>query len=365
MKKLGLLLTFVFLFLRTNAQTDTGEASQTIKDYYHLETEAEVNERMTWFTDSKYGMFVHFGLYSQLGGRWEGEQVKGVAEWVQAFANIDRDVYAEHIKTFNPEKFDADALVKAAKESGMTYLVLTTKHHEGFCLWDSKFTDFDISNTPYKKDLVRQVKDACDKYGLRFGVYYSVMDWHHPSHILPRTQNRNFFTLIKYYRPRMKRKDKAAFIEYMYGQLNELVDNYDPDLVWFDGAWQAWWKRGDAERIYNYVRSLKSSVVINNRHGNHFLNYKKDYKTPEQYHPKNKNVPWEACYTLNDSWGYDMDDDNFKQADVVFKQLQEINAGGGNLLLNVGPKGDGDIPRKSLERLKEVKVLMDQSSSGN
>lgn len=145
----------------------------------------------------------------------------------------------------------------------------------------------------------------------------------------------------------------------MYNQLAELVANYNPDILWFDGAWQHWWKEKDAVNLYNYVRSLKPSIVINNRYGNSSGKYDKDYKTPEQRSNEYSGLPWEACYTLNSSWGYKIDDEKYKEADVVWQKLKDINSRGGNLLLNIGPKGDGSVPPKSLERLKEIKVLID------
>lgn len=357
-----ILITSLFIS-KINAQDINDNLVSNDKDYYHLETEEEIAKRLQWFTDSKYGMFVHLGLYSQLGGRWENKQIKGYSEWIQAYASIDRSSYAQLINTFNPEHFDADALVKIAKESGMTYVVITTKHHEGFCLWDSKYTDFDVANSPYNKDLIMQLKVACDKYGLKFGTYYSVLDWHHTSHIIPTNGRRGFLNLIRFFRPKINKEEKNNYVQYMYNQLEELIENYDPDLIWFDGSWQSWWNREDAVGIYNYLRNLSPSIVINDRHENRFKKRSfKDYKTPEQKHPKKEHLPWEACYTLNDSWGYDMDDDEYKNARVVYEKLKEITNGGGNLLLNIGPKGDGEIPVKSIQKLKEVKIIIDMEN---
>ena len=147
----------LFIAFNGNGQALSDDQPQAIKDYYHLESTTEQGERLSWFTSAKYGMFIHFGLSSQLGGRWKGKQIKGYSEWIQAFACINGKTYSELIKTFNPEKFNAEEIVKAAKESGMTYLVITSKHHEGFCLWDSKYTDFDIANTPYQNDIIKQL----------------------------------------------------------------------------------------------------------------------------------------------------------------------------------------------------------------
>ncbi len=359
MKKMYFLIILFFLAFKGNTQAPPNNPPAVIKDYYHLETKAEQAERLTWFTAAKYGMFIHFGLSSQLGGRWKGNQIKGYSEWIQAFASIKGKTYSELIKTFNPEKFNAEEIVKAAKESGMTYLVITSKHHEGFCLWDSKYTDFDIGNTPYQKDIIKQLKEACDKYDLRFGIYYSVLDWHHGSQVSLTSPCRDWFSIYSHYRPRMKVSQKAAYIEYMNNQLAELVANYNPDILWFDGAWQFWWKHKDAVNLYNYVRNLKPSIIINNRYGNSAGKYDKDFKTPEQRSNENSGLPWEACYTLNSSWGYKIDDENYKEADVVWQKLKDINVRGGNLLLNIGPKGDGSVPSKSIERLKEIKVLID------
>lgn len=325
---------------------------QSTKIDYLNETREEIDERMDWWNDAKYGMFIHFGLYSQLGGVWEGDTIDRYAEWIQANADIPAQVYALQTATFNPTKFDADYIAKTAKASGMKYLVITTKHHEGFCLWDSKYTNYDVASTPFKgRDILAELKVACDNHGIKFGTYYSLIDWHHPS------QERNIDGDDKWGHwgnVRMKTHEKEKYIAYMKHQIKELIDNYDTDILWFDGDWVYWWNTQDGDDLYNYIRNLKPSIIINNRVSKRKV-FKKDFGTPEQEHPEGElKHYWEACYTLNNSWGYKASDHQWKSAETVYEKLQDINNKGGNLLLNIGPDGKGQIPQESVDILLEV-----------
>lgn len=315
------------------------------------ESPAEYEKRMQWFADAKYGMFIHFGLYSQLGGVWKGKEVKNYAEWIQCWADIAPQEYAMLTATFNPKDFDADFIAQTAKKAGMKYIVITTKHHEGFCLWDSQYTTFDVASTPFKRDILKELNEACRKYGLKFGTYYSIIDWHHPS------QERN----IDGNEPwgwwgeiRMKHGKKKEYIQYMKNQIKELIENYNSDIMWFDGDWVEWWNLEVGTDLYNYIRELKPSIIINNRVSKR-AKFKKDFGTPEQEHPDDKlKYYWEACYTMNHSWGYKANDTDWKSPETVYNKLKDINDKGGNLLLNVGPDGNGNIPEKSVEILLEV-----------
>ncbi len=316
------------------------------------ESKSDFDNRMQWFTDAKYGMFIHFGLYSQLAGEWKGKNYDGYAEWIEANADIPSQVYAMLTATFNPVNFDADFIAKTAKEAGMKYIVITTKHHEGFCLWDSKYTTFDVASTPFKgRDILAELSAACKKYDLHFGTYYSIIDWHHPS------QERNIDgdDLWGHWgNIRMKSGKKAEYIAYMKNQIKELIENYDTDILWFDGDWVYWWDMASGEDLYQYIRKLKPSIIINNRVAKRAI-FKKDFGTPEQEHLSDAvDYDWEACYTMNNSWGFKKSDTDWKDADTVYNKLKEINSNGGNLLLNIGPKGDGSVPEESVKILLEV-----------
>lgn len=319
---------------------------------YINETQEEYQKRMQWFIDAKFGMFVHFGLYSSLGGIYNGKSVDGYAEWIQSTADIPSKDYSQLIKTWNPEDFNAEKIVNLAKKAGMKYLIITTKHHEGFCLWDSEYTNFDIASSPVGgRDFIKELSDACKKYGIRFGTYYSIIDWHHSS------QERNiegkdpwgWWAQIS-----MKPGKKDEYVLYMKNQIKELIQRYDTDILWFDADWVDWWTLEDGKDLYQYIRSLKPSIIINNRVAKRSV-FKKDFGTPEQEHPNDsQDHIWEACYTLNDSWGYKVNDDNWKSPEDVVSKLNEINSNGGNLLLNVGPDGKGRIPKESVRILKSV-----------
>ena len=332
--------------------------AQKKMDYLTNESQKELERRMQWFTNAKYGMFIHFGLYSQLGGIWKGKTVEGYAEWIQAKADITPQRYALLTHSFNPKNFDADFIAQTAKKAGMKYLVITTKHHDGFCLWDSKYTHFDISNTPFKRDILAELSKACRKHGIRFGTYYSIIDWHHE------TQERNMDG-NEYWgwwgRIRMKTGKKQEYITYMKNQIKELITNYDTDIIWFDGDWVDWWNNEVGKELYNYIRALKPSIIINNRVAKR-ATFKRDFGTPEQTHLNSKvNYKWEACYTMNDSWGFKINDKNWKSTQDIYNKLKDINGKGGNLLLNIGPDGNGDIPKKCLEILKNVKDMLNHN----
>jgi len=345
MKQLYIFLSFLLFNSTLFAQSD-----------YLTESQSEINNRMQWFNEAKYGMFIHFGLYSQLAGEWEGKTYEQYAVWIQANADIPSQVYAMLTSTFNPKNFDADFIAKTAKEAGMKYIVITTKHHEGFCLWDSKYTTFDVASTPFSdRDILEELSTACKKYDLKFCTYYSIIDWHHPS------QERNIDGNDRWGHwgnVRMKSGKKSEYITYMKNQIRELVENYDTEMLWFDGDWVYWWDMASGEDLYQYIRELKPSIIINNRVSKRSV-FKKDFGTPEQEHPgESLEYPWEACYTLNNSWGFKKADNNWKDAKTVYKKLKDINTKGGNLLLNIGPKGDGTVPKESIDILLEVGEML-------
>jgi alpha-L-fucosidase len=323
------------------------------------EADQQYEQRMKWFSDAKYGMFIHFGLYSQLGGEWKGETVKGYSEWIQANVQMEPAEYDNITASFNPTNFNAEAIVKLAKKAGMKYIVITTKHHDGFCLWDSKFTDFDIARTPFKRDILKELSDACKKHGIKFGTYYSIIDWHHPSQYVEKSTEK---TESNYANPKMKPDQKQVYVTYMKNQIKELIDRYDTDLFWFDADWVNWWTNETGIDLYNYIRTLKPSIIINNRVAKRKI-FKKDYDTPEQKHfDKPVDYKWESCYTMNTSFGYKSSDTAWKKPEKIYELLTEINKNGGNLLLNVGPDGTGKIPKPSVKILLKVGKMLKKAN---
>jgi len=306
------------------------------------QTPARHDARMQWWRDAKFGMFIHWGVYAVPGGEW-GDRTNH-AEWIRETARIPIDTYAKFLPQFNPLKYDAEQWVLAAKRAGMKYIVITSKHHDGFCLWPSKLTDYDIESTPFKRDILGELKKACDEHGMKLGFYYSIMDWHHPNYP-PRGWEKD--------RPR-DQVDMDKYVAYMKGQLKELVESYAPVVLWFDGEWDAWSKERGAD-LYAFVRSLKPDIIINNRVGKRTRDLG-DFGTPEQEIPA-RGMPgwdWETCMTMNNCWGWNKNDQGWKSPEDLIRKLIDIASKGGNFLLNVGPKPDGTFPAPAMERLEEI-----------
>jgi alpha-L-fucosidase len=310
-------------------------------------------KRLDWWRDAKFGMFIHWGLYAIPAGEWGGKT--GYGEWILNSARIPVHEYEKFKDQFNPTKFDADSWVKMAVDAGFKYIVLTSKHHDGFCLFDSKLTNWSIASTPFKRDVIKELADACAKHGIRLGFYHSIMDWHHPDY-LPR-------------RPWEDRSAEGAnfdrYIAYMKGQLKELLTNYGPiSVLWYDGQWESTWTHEMGLDLYNYTRSLQPPIIVNNRvdkgGGSMQLtvdsSYAGDYGTPEQEVPPMglPGVDWETCMTMNDHWGYNKADQNWKSSTELIRTLIDVASKGGNLLLNVGPMASGEFPQQSIDRLADI-----------
>jgi len=324
-----------------------------------VETQAERDARMSWWREARFGMFIHWGLYAIPAGSWRGEPVDGIGEWIMDRANIPVSEYEKLAERFHPVRFDPEAWVRIAKDAGMKYMVITSKHHDGFCLFDSKVTAYDaVDATPHGKDLLKPLAEECRKQGLRFCVYYSIMDWHHPA------QDRGS---PDHYNPtRIHAGRKADYLTYMTRQLEELLALCDPDVLWFDGEWPAWYTAADGHAVYAHLRQLKPQIIVNNRVGSGRQGmdgldkgdrrYAGDFGTPEQQIPATglPGVDWESCMTMNDSWGYKRDDHNWKDAKTLIRNLVDIASKGGNYLLNVGPTAEGEIPDPSVERLRQI-----------
>jgi len=327
------------------------------------------DERMKWWRDARFGMFVHWGLYAVPAGEWKGKKIPGIGEWIMERADIPAAEYETLAQQFNPVKFNADEFVGIAKNAGMKYIVITSKHHDGFCLWDSEVTDYDIIDaTPFKRDILKELSKACKKQGIKLCFYHSIMDWHHPDAQRPFYPNYND--------SKQSNPNFARYVEnYMKPQLKELITKYGPlGVLWFDGEWIKDWTEPQGKDLYNYVRGLQPNIIINNRVGKgrkgmEGLNkgdqeYSGDFGTPEQQIPATglPGVDWESCMTMNDTWGYKSYDDNWKSSTVLIQNLTDIASKGGNFLLNVGPTAEGLIPDASVERLAAIGEWMKVNS---
>ncbi len=342
-----------------NPEPTASAAAQTGK-----ETPAERDRRMQWWRQAKFGMFIHWGLYAAPAGEYLGKRAKDIGEWIMSWANISRAEYEKFAAQFNPVKFNAAQWVRIARDAGMKYMVITSKHHDGFSMFDSKASHYDIvESTPFRRDPMKELAAEAKKQGLKFCFYYSIMDWHHPSQYVdaPGKDATAGHRMTK-----MRPGGKEEYVQYMKAQLAELVKTYDPAVLWFDGEWPDWWTEPDGKDLYQYVRSLKPSIIVNNRVGKgrkgmqgmnkEDQEYAGDFGTPEQQIPPAgwPGVDWESCMTMNDTWGYKFYDQNWKSAQTLIRNLIDIASKGGNYLLNVGPTAEGTIPQPSVERLAEM-----------
>ncbi len=355
-----LLAAFVLIGANCGAGSEPPSSRQTA--YSSESTEAK-DRRMAWWREARFGMFIHWGIYSVPAGEYQGQRSDRIGEWIQSWANIPRQEYEKFAARFNPVRFDASAWAQLAQDAGMKYLIITSKHHDGFAIFDSRVSDYDIVDaTPYGKDVLEELSRECRSRGIRFGVYYSIMDWHHPSQFVdaegkhPTAGNGM---------NRIRPEAKPDYIRYMKAQLEELVSGYDVAVLWFDGEWVDWWTEEDGKDLYAYVRSLKPEIIINNRVGkgrqgmqglNKGPGYAGDFGTPEQEIPPTglPGVDWESCMTMNDTWGFKSYDDNWKSSETLIRNLVDIASKGGNYLLNVGPTSEGLIPQPSVERLTQM-----------
>jgi alpha-L-fucosidase len=304
--------------------------------------------RMQWWREARFGLFLHWGLYAIPAGKWQDKTNYG--EWIRDSARIPRDVYSEFQPHWNPTAFDADAWARMARAAGMKYVVITSKHHDGFCLWNSAQTTWDVGNTPHRRDILRELADACRREGLEFCTYHSIMDWHHPDYLPRRPWEKN--------RP-TEGADFARFERYLHAQVTEVIERYRPAVMWFDGV-----------RLFELCRRLAPGMIVNNRVDVHrggmagFSNASEavgDFATPEQEIPATglPGVDWESCMTMNTHWGWNAADKNWKSTKDLVQNLIDIASKGGNYLLNIGPRADGTFPPESVERLREIGAWMD------
>ena len=318
------------------------------------ETPEQAGARMAWFHEAKFGMFIHWGVYSQAGGEWKG--TTNHAEWLQLTAKIPIAEYTQLAAQFNPVEFDADAWAQLASDAGMKYMVLTSKHHDGFAMFDSPSDPYNICKaTPFKRDPVKELAAACRKRGLKFCVYYSLgRDWHDPDVPTGSPGNVRFppgsrSNLIDF--PDESKKDFSKYFERkVKPQVRELLTQYGPlGIMWFDTPEKI--TKAQSTELRELIRQLQPECIVNARVGNGLG----DYGTPEQEIPSGKgNQAWETCMTLNGHWGYNKHDAQWKSAPTLLRNLIDIVSKGGNYLLNVGPTGAGVIPPPSVERLRAI-----------
>lgn len=314
--------------------------------------------RMDWWREARFGMFIHWGLYAIPAGNWGTQTTHG--EWILDTAHIPVETYEKFTSQFNPVKFDARAWARMAKNAGMKYMVITSKHHDGFCLFDSKYTDYDVMSTPFGRDILKELQEACEQEGIRLCFYHSIMDWHHPDY-LPR-------------RPWETRSSAGAvfdrYVNHLRNQVGELLTNYGKiGVLWFDGEWEATWTHALGIDLYNYCRSMAPWIIVNNRvdkgrggmAGMTSGGFVGDFGTPEQEIPATglPGVDWETCMTMNRNWGYNSNDRDFKSRRELIQKLSDIASKGGNFLLNIGPRADGTFPEESVERLAQMGAWMD------
>jgi alpha-L-fucosidase len=354
MKKLGVFIGLALVgIFPVCAQDTTGLA------FNAQEPEYLRNARMEWFRDAHFGMFVHWGLYSVAEGIWNGKDYAtngGAAEWLQNAANVPADVYAKTLTPlFRPKKDFAREWARMAKDAGCRYVIFTSRHHEGFALHDSKTTTFDGMDVT-GRDLAREIINALHEQGLRVGIYFSLLDWHHPDayveHGLPAPGN-----------VKNEDRDNSKYVEYMYQQAEELFSNYGPvDVVWWDySSEEIQGEKWGARKLVAMVKAHQPNIIMNNRlyafeKNSQFTRANGDLVTPEQHIPETgfKGMDWESCMTMNGTWGYSRNNQNWRTPRELIRNMADIVSKGGNYLLNVGPMGDGTVPARSIELMHSI-----------
>lgn len=283
------------------------------------------------FMDKRFGMFIHFGPVTLRGTEIGWSRGK----------EVPTKEYDNLYKEFNPMLFNADEWVKTAKDAGMKYLVITAKHHDGFCLWPTVFSDYNIMNSPFKRDIVEELSTACKKQGLAFCIYFTVADWHDANYMEDQPGNMDGFVLT------------------MKNELKEVITHYKPYMLWFDGNWEKQWKLESGKELYQFIKSVDKDVIVNNRlgkgeHTSFSSESVGDYLTPEQKVGElNMNEPWESCITICNQWAW-KPNDKMKSLKECIQTLVKTTGGNGNLLFNVGPMMDGRIEARQIDRLKEM-----------
>ncbi|MEG1904571.1 MAG: alpha-L-fucosidase [Bacteroidales bacterium] len=364
-------------FMNKIKLSDDSIQEQPLLEGAPYESKEDRDKRMKWWRDGKFGMFIHYGLYSGLGGEVKGKKYEGCVEWIQMQSGLDSESYAaEAIDKFTPKSGKAAEWVKLAKEAGCTYTVLTTRHHEGYNMFDTKFTDFNVKKTK-GIDIVEEYSHACKEEGIKAGYYVSLLDWSHPDYdpsnsgiSYPKgnydaqTQGKRQFGNHKKYK------------EYLLNIFDELTTNYPVDLVWWDFSQPNF--QGDhawgATKLMHTLFNKNPNAIQNNRlyHSDNHLSeggikvtptWKGDYSTAEHHVPATGiDGDWETCQTLNGTWGYSADNQKWKSSEDLIHELIDVVSRGGNFLLNIGPEPDGSIPAESVRIFKEIGSWMDKNN---
>lgn len=328
--------------------------SQFVQAQLPKETEAQKIQRMKWWTDSRFGMFIHWGLYASPARH----------EWVKNRERMTNEQYQKYFDIFNPDLYDPKEWARQAKEAGMKYVVLTAKHHEGFCLFDSKYTDYKATNTPFGRDIIKEYVEAFRAEGLKVGFYYSLIDWHHPDYTIDSRHPQRQEDDADYERLN-KGRDMKKYQEYMKNQVTELLTNYgEISIIWFDFSFPGKNGKGrnewDSENLLKLARSLQPGIIVDDRLDLKDVEGGWDFTTPEQVkvtkwpEVNGKKVPWETCQTFSGSWGYYRDEYTWKSPAQLLELLIESVSKGGNLLLNVGPTARGVFDQRAQDRLKAM-----------
>ncbi len=370
--KFVLSVSFVIAFLVIQISSACAKEKVSRMNDPCSETEEHRNTRMQWWRDGRFGMFVHWGLYSGLAGTWKGKSVgeRGGMEWIQQRVRVDTWEYAhEAVPLFRPKKGFAGEWARLAREAGCRYVVFTTKHHDGFCLFNSQYTTYDAPDL-VGRDLCREIVEAVRKEGLKVGFYHSVIDWHHPQY--------DYLKADQLPHPLKGKpspngpRNHDVYVDYLHHQARELFSNYGPiDVIWWDyskkGNEGPFWR---ANELMAMARSLQPEIISNNRLY-HIPHIEKDdsvdrlrtwkpeqgdFTTPEQTIPSTgiPGVDWEVCMTMNTTWGYSKHDQAWKSTEILIRNLVDIVSKGGNYLLNIGPKGDGSVPQESMESMRTI-----------
>ncbi|MBS3770641.1 MAG: alpha-L-fucosidase [Bacteroidales bacterium] len=352
MKKI-LLVILLALFLG-----QTANAQKKIWD----ETEAEKAERLSWWREARFGMFIHWGLYAQAARH----------EWVKKRERIPDEEYKKYFEIFNPDLFNPREWAKKAKAAGMKYAVITSKHHEGFCMFDSDYTDYDVMNTPYEKDIIKEWVEAFRAEGLGIGFYYSLIDWHHPEYTIDRVHPQSASTEEEY-NELNKDRDMSIYREYLKNQVREILTNYGKiDIMWLDYSFPGKFGKdrndwGSVE-LMKMVRRLQPEIIVNDRADLKDYWGGWDFTTPEQFKVESwpeidgEKIPWETCQTFSGSWGYYRDEHTWKDKKQLLVLLIESVSKGGNLLLNVGPTARGTFDHRADNALSEMGDWMKYNS---
>jgi len=326
------------------------------------ETEAQKEERLAWWTEARFGMFIHWGLYAQAARH----------EWVKSRESISDEDYQKYFELFNPDLFDPAEWAKKAKAAGMKYAVITSKHHEGFNMFKSEYTDYNIMNTPYGKDIIKEWVDAFRAEGLGIGFYYSLIDWHHPEYTIDRIHPQRAKSKEEYDELN-KDRDMSIYREYLHNQVREILTNYGKlDILWLDYSFPGEFGKdhddwGSVE-LLKMVRELQPEIIVNDRADLKDYRGGWDFTTPEQYKVQKwpeingERIHWETCQTFSGSWGYYRDEYTWKDTKQLLVLLIESVSKGGNLLLNVGPTARGTFDQRADHALSEMGKWMKYNS---